>query len=160
MVSIFRLLFGSLWRNFAQSGHTGWMACSGFDWRCHCSALRGSGEGWTKLREMFASTVTGWLKTYGFIHTLDLSCGLTIDIYGINRGQCYDDNFRRFSQIFGEKIAISLLKNNVMIQLLYDLVMFWVKKRRIFWRKYFKIITSVPGMFVRPKRNQDHLPIR
>jgi hypothetical protein len=58
-----------------------------------------------------------------------------------NRGRCYDHNFRRFLTIFGKKLAF-FLKTNVMIKILHNLALFWVKNanffRRFFWRKYLK----------------------
>jgi hypothetical protein len=60
----------------------------------------------------------------------------------------YDHNFLRFLPIFGKKLAF-FSKTNVTIKILHDLALFGVKKTtnflQFFWRKYFKIITSVPG---------------
>jgi hypothetical protein len=42
-----------------------------------------------------------------------------IDGTRVTRGRCYDHNFLRFSTIFGEK--------NVMIKILHNLALFWVK---------------------------------
>jgi hypothetical protein len=51
----------------------------------------------------------------------------------------YDHNFLRFLTIFGEKLAF-FSKTNVMIKILHNLALFFVKHanffRRIFWRKY------------------------
>jgi hypothetical protein len=63
-------------------------------------------------------------------------------------GRCYDLNFLRFSTIFGKKLAF-FSKINVMIKILHNLALFWVKNVN-FFAKFFgenilKIITSVPG---------------
>jgi hypothetical protein len=65
----------------------------------------------------------------------------------VTRGRCYDHNFLRFFSIFGEKLAF-FSKINVMIKILHNLALFWVKNVN-FFAKFFgenilKIITSVP----------------
>jgi hypothetical protein len=56
-------------------------------------------------------------------------------------GRCYDHKFLRISPIFGEKMAF-FSKTNVMIKILHNLALFWVKNanffRWIFRRKYLK----------------------
>jgi hypothetical protein len=65
----------------------------------------------------------------------------------VTRGRCYEHNFLRFSTIFGKKLAF-FSKTNVMIKILHDLALFWVKNANIyakfFGENIFKIITSVP----------------
>jgi hypothetical protein len=62
-------------------------------------------------------------------------------------GRCYDHNFLLFSTISAKNGVFS--KTHVMIKILHNLALFWVKNanffRRILWRKYLKSITSVPG---------------
>jgi hypothetical protein len=60
-------------------------------------------------------------------------------LLGRNWGRCYDHNFWRFLTIFGKKLAF-FSKTNVMIKILHNLPMFWVKNANffaIFLRKYF-----------------------
>jgi hypothetical protein len=56
--------------------------------------------------------------------------------------------FCDFLTIFGEKIVFFFSKTNVMIKILHNLVLFWVKNPNFFAEKFgeniFKIITSVP----------------
>jgi hypothetical protein len=54
-------------------------------------------------------------------------------------GRCYDHNFLRFLTVFGEKNGV-FLKNNVMIKILQNLALFWVKNANIFAEKFGKNI--------------------
>jgi hypothetical protein len=50
-------------------------------------------------------------------------------------GRCYDNNFRRFFPIFGEKIGV-FLKYQCYDQLFKNLALFWVKNAN-FFAKFF-----------------------
>jgi hypothetical protein len=54
------------------------------------------------------------------------------------RGRCFDHNFLRFSTIFCEKIGV-FLKTNVMIKILDNLPLFWVKNANFFAEFFAKI---------------------
>jgi hypothetical protein len=69
------------------------------------------------------------------------------------RDRCFDHNFRDFWQFSAKKLAF-LSKTNVMIKILHNLALFWVKNANFFadffGENILKIITSVPGpSFVR-----------
>jgi hypothetical protein len=55
------------------------------------------------------------------------------------RGRCYDQNFLRFSSIFGKKLAC-FSKTNVMIKLLHNLALFCVKNANFFSEFFSKNI--------------------
>jgi hypothetical protein len=71
-------------------------------------------------------------------------------------------DFRQFS---AKKLAL-FSKTNVMINILHNLALFWVKNAifcRMFQRKYLKIITSVQGMksyYIDLKRFASNSPYR
>jgi hypothetical protein len=47
------------------------------------------------------------------------------------KGRCYDHNFLRFLTIFGKKLPF-FSKTNVLIKLLHNLTLFWVKNANFF----------------------------
>jgi hypothetical protein len=62
------------------------------------------------------------------------------EISFLSRGRCYDHNSKQFLPILAEKIAF-FSKTNVMITILHNLALFWVKTPifcNFFRRKYLK----------------------
>jgi hypothetical protein len=83
--------------------------------------------------------------------TKSFYCEQNIRIFNCTSGgRCYDHNFCDFQQFSAKKLAF-LSKTNVMIKILHNLPLFWVKNAN-FFTKFFgenilKIITSVPVLW-------------
>jgi hypothetical protein len=81
----------------------------------------------------------------------------------VARGRCYDHNFRCDFWRFSAKKLAFFSKTNVMIKILHNLALFWVKNTisfaEFFGENILKIITSVPDEFVKKSPKNEAQPI-